>query len=84
MEVLGRWMHVIFGDDVWEYHRVVLTAITRSMEIKCYCHEKFLCDLRSICGRSKFQFCVTVKNIRSPSERAFRVTVMEPVSGLRC
>ena len=84
MEVLERWMLVIFEDNIWEYHRVVVTAITISMELKCYCYQEFLCDLKSICGLRKFQFCVTLKNIWSPSERAIWVPVIEPVSVLEC
>ena len=77
-------MHVIFGDGIWKFHRVVLTIITRSMKIKCYYQQEFLCVLKIICEWRKFQFYVTLKNIWSPSDRAIRVPVMEPAHVLKC
>ena len=65
MEVLERWMHVIFGDGIWNFHRVVLMTITRSMKIKCYYQQEFLCVLNIICEWRKFQFCVTDKYLES-------------------
>ena len=56
-------MHVIFGDGICEFHRVVLMAITRSMKFKCYYQQEFLCVLKIICELREFKFCVTLKNI---------------------
>ena len=36
VEVLERWMRVIFGDDVWECRRVVLTAIAGATRGRSY------------------------------------------------
>ena len=84
MEVLKWWMHVIFGDGIWKFHRVVLRTIARSMKINCYYQQEFLCVLKIICEWRKFQFCVTLKNIWSPSDWVIRAQVIEPHLVLKC